>query len=495
METDSGTTLAAALRQLGPFAVTTLAAWVTVLIGTTVDWTQYAISVLLLTAAWAYGITAAVRGRMLAGTVIGSLGYLAALGLARNAVGGSVASISIISLLPVIQTSLYVRERLSLWIVLAGVAAFYLAPLVFIGPPHYPASGYRGALLAVAVSSIVGLVTHELVADIRRRASDARRRERILARVSETVQQLYHSTDPRRDACRALQEVSEALVVGLYEPDPLTGVLLMTATTGTADEIASGSPARWGSAVHDAFSSKRRRLICDDAESHVGNVELWRADGAPQSLLYQPLLTSDDVVGVLFVGWAARVDASESRVVVASLLAHEIAAVIDRADVIDQLTDEALTDALTGLPNRRAWDVQLAHALKSGPEPVAVAMLDIDLFKQFNDSYGHPAGDRLLREAAAAWKSEARSGDFLARLGGEEFALLLMGKDADAVLALVERLRARMPANQTCSAGIALRRDGDTPDELLARADGALYQAKASGRDRAVFPDSHDASA
>ena len=250
---------------------------------------------------------------MLSGTVLGSLGFLAALGLARNSVGGSIAAISIISLLPVFQTALYVRDRLGLWIVLGGVAAFYLAPLVFIGPPDYPASGYRGALLAVAVSSIVGLVTHRLVADIRHRASDARRRERILVRVNETVQQLFQSTDPRHDACRAVHEVSEALSVGLYEPDPLTGALLLTATTGTPDAIAAGAPARWGSAVHDAFSSKRQRLICDDVEAYVGNVELWRAEGAPHSLLYQPLLTGDGVVGVLFVGWADTRRSQTSR--------------------------------------------------------------------------------------------------------------------------------------------------------------------------------------
>jgi diguanylate cyclase (GGDEF)-like protein len=116
-------------------------------------------------------------------------------------------------------------------------------------------------------------------------------------------------------------------------------------------------------------------------------------------------------------------------------------------------------------------------------------MLDIDRFKQFNDSYGHPAGDRLLRETAAAWRAEIRAGDFLARIGGEEFALLLTGRDTPSVTALVERLRQSMPAQQTVSAGIALRNDGETPEQLLSRADQALYEAKSSGRDRAMFAD------
>ena len=488
MRANNGARYAAALRQLGPFAVTALAAWVTVLIGTSVNWTEYAASVALLAISWTYGVVAGVRGHMLTGTVLGSLGFLAALALARNSVGGTIAAISIISLLPVVQTALYVRDRLGLWIVLGGVAAFYLAPLVFIGSPDYPPSGYRGALLAIAVSSIVGLVTHRLVADIRHRASDARRRERILVRVSETVQQLYRSSDPRHDTCRAVMEVSEALAVGLYEPDS-SGVLLLTTTTGAPDSIAAGTPARSGSAAYDAFLSRQQLLIREDVEAHVANPDIWRIGGAPQSVLYQPLLRGDQAVGVLVVGWSGPAQVTEPRVVVASLLAHEIAAVIERADVLEQLTDEALTDPLTGIPNRRAWDAHVAQAMKTGRELVAVAMLDIDHFKQFNDSYGHPAGDRLLREAAAAWKSETRAGDFLARYGGEEFALLLTGKDTGAVRALVERLRARMPANQTCSAGIALMVDGDTPEQLLVRADRALYEAKEAGRDRTVFTD------
>ena len=184
---------------------------------------------------------------MRSGTVIGSLGFLAALALARNAVGGSTAGITIVSLLPVFQTALYVRDRRALWIVLAGVLGFYLAPLVIVGPPEYPNSGYRSALLAVAVSSIVGLVTHGLVADIRRRAREARRRERMLVRINETVQGLSDSPNPRRDACDAVKEISEAIVAGLYEPESGSQTLRLSATdSGDASGQNARSPSKRG---------------------------------------------------------------------------------------------------------------------------------------------------------------------------------------------------------------------------------------------------------
>jgi diguanylate cyclase (GGDEF)-like protein len=461
-------------------------AWVAVLIGARTDWTQYGVSVGLLALSCSYGVWAGLRGQMRSGTVIGSLGFLAALAIVRNAVGGSTAGISMVSLLPVFQTALYVRDRRVLWIVLAAVLGFYLAPLVIVGPPQYPNSDYRSALLAVAVSSIVGLVTHGLVADIRRRAREARHSERMLVRINETVQGLSESPNPRRDACSAVKEISEAIVAGLFEPEPGSQTLRLSATT--AETEAARTPAAAQSAVHEAFRSHQPILITEDTESHVGDVELGRASGAPASVLYQPLLKGDVPVGVLFVGWSDSAQRDGPRVVAASLLAHEIASVIDRADMIGQLTDEALTDPLTGLPNRRAWDAELDRAMQ-GRVPVAVAMLDIDRFKRFNDTHGHPAGDRLLREAASRWRSEMRAGDSLARLGGEEFALLVTGADVTTIGPIVERLCARMPAQQTCSAGIALRSVGDTPEQLLARADAALYEAKTGGRNRVIFTD------
>ena len=170
------------------------------------------------------------------------------------------------------------------------------------------------------------------------------------------------------------------------------------------------------------------------------------------------------------------------------LLAAEAAFVIERADLLGQLTEIAMTDALTGLPNRRAWDARVATAIRDA-EPVCVAILDLDRFKAYNDDHGHQAGDRLLKEAAAAWRAELRPTDTLARYGGEEFGVLLHGHDLLAAHHVVDRLRAATPRGQSCSAGVARREDGEAATALLRRADRALYEAKRAGRDRSLIAD------
>jgi diguanylate cyclase (GGDEF)-like protein len=153
------------------------------------------------------------------------------------------------------------------------------------------------------------------------------------------------------------------------------------------------------------------------------------------------------------------------------------------------LDELARVDPLTGIPNRRTWDVQLEHALarasRSGV-PVHVAMLDLDHFKRYNDTFGHQAGDRVLKEAVAAWRAELRGGDVLARYGGEEFGVLLEGLDTAGAIAVLDRVREATPLDQTVSIGLA-RWDGTgAADDLLAEADRALYLAKEAGRDRVV---------
>jgi len=118
-----------------------------------------------------------------------------------------------------------------------------------------------------------------------------------------------------------------------------------------------------------------------------------------------------------------------------------------------------------------------------------VAMLDFDHLKRFNDTHGHQVGDRLLAEATAAWQRHLRDADLLARVGGEEFIVVLPECDTQLAVQIVDRLRAATPFGQTCSAGVARWDGSESVEDLIGRADAALYQAKEQERDRTVVPE------
>lgn len=143
------------------------------------------------------------------------------------------------------------------------------------------------------------------------------------------------------------------------------------------------------------------------------------------------------------------------------------------------------TDPLTGLHNRRAGERALEGALvrsRQAPSPTAcVALLDLDGFKAFNDRHGHLAGDDVLVEVARRWRGQLGRGDRLARTGGDEFLLVLGGGDLRAAEATVRAITARTPPGVSVSAGLARCRPDDSPATVLARADAALYRAKAGG--------------
>ncbi len=156
---------------------------------------------------------------------------------------------------------------------------------------------------------------------------------------------------------------------------------------------------------------------------------------------------------------------------------------------MEVLDDQAHRDGLTALPNRRAWDELIEHeinlARRSG-HPLSVAVMDLDRFKLYNDEFGHLAGDDLLRDAAAAWSHALRSPDVLARWGGEEFVVALPNTEMDEALRAIERLQKATPGEQTFSAGVAVLTATDTADTVVAAADAAMYQAKASGRNQVL---------
>jgi diguanylate cyclase (GGDEF)-like protein len=152
--------------------------------------------------------------------------------------------------------------------------------------------------------------------------------------------------------------------------------------------------------------------------------------------------------------------------------------------LVSQLADLARTDELTGLPNRRAWQELLEHELtvyrRTGTR-FAIAILDLDQFKSYNDTHGHLAADRLLRRTAAAWRSALRETDVLARWGGDEFVLMLPACDRSSSLGVIDRLLAACP-DVAFSAGLAEASPASTPESMLAAADAALYATKRAGR-------------
>jgi len=179
---------------------------------------------------------------------------------------------------------------------------------------------------------------------------------------------------------------------------------------------------------------------------------------------------------------------------VLELLAAAASAHVRRIDEVQALRDAACTDHLTGLRNRRAFDDALGGALarldRGVATPVGLVLLDVDDLKAVNDNHGHVAGDRVLRRVAGLLRDAARRGDVAARIGGDEFALVLPGGDEDGAVALVERLRdslADAGLAVTASFGIAVTdRAGTAPTELVQAADCALYAAKHAGKDRVV---------
>jgi diguanylate cyclase (GGDEF)-like protein len=203
-----------------------------------------------------------------------------------------------------------------------------------------------------------------------------------------------------------------------------------------------------------------------------------------KSLVMVPIRRVDPL-GAIGIYWAEQHRPTEREIVLAQALADSTAVAMEHVRVLGELKETAAlaeTDSLTGLPNRRAWDEVLASAIGSGLRQLCVALIDIDHFKTYNDSEGHQAGDKLLQDAAAAWRQVVRSGDIVARCGGDEFAVLMPECNADKARGIADRLCGALGDGRTASIGVAQWDGLEDAERLIARADGALYDAKQSGR-------------
>jgi diguanylate cyclase (GGDEF)-like protein len=407
--------------------------------------------------------------------------------LLREAQGGAQSGYAALLVLPVVWVA-FVGSRRNVLVVVGAQAVTLATPIIVVGAPTYPSTGWRGVFLLTLVSAIVGLVVEHGVRTTRRHGDNEAQRARMLDRLVQTHTAIAMSDLGFEDVLETV--VGEALtltgadaaVVEIPDGDDL----VYRAVAGTAVAFSGMRIPAAGSASGHCIATLEPLVAPDTETDDRVDREACRRVGA-RSMVVVPLLHGGRAAGVLKV-YSAEADAvgvNEARVL--GLLGNVIGTGLARAELFATMSKHASTDALTGLANRRNWDDQLARAVAHAErthETLSVALCDVDGLKQLNDREGHAAGDELLRSIARHWRAEARAADLIARIGGDEFAILLPGADEVAAQDVVERLIGALPPGTSVSFGIAewdLREDGT---ELMARADLRMYDAKRRGTPR-----------
>jgi diguanylate cyclase (GGDEF)-like protein/PAS domain S-box-containing protein len=235
------------------------------------------------------------------------------------------------------------------------------------------------------------------------------------------------------------------------------------------------------------------------------------AAGIRNTYLCLPIVAQGEALGVLhFQATDAAPELDESELSFKTTFAGQIGLSIANIRLREALRTQSVRDALTGLYNRRFLEETLEREIRRAArsdQSLGILMLDLDHFKSFNDTYGHEAGDAVLRETGACLVKNIRAEDFVCRFGGEEFVVILPTAAVEAARARAERLRSKIKELTvlhqgkslgmiTVSVGVAaFPVYGGSPKELLASADAALYRAKREGRDRVVIAEPPSAAA
>jgi diguanylate cyclase (GGDEF)-like protein len=279
--------------------------------------------------------------------------------------------------------------------------------------------------------------------------------------------------------------------------DPSTRVLTLRAERGYANDLL-GLTVEPGRGITGRCAQLGQAVIVDDLSLDPDYIP-----GVPgaQSELAVPMVADGTVFGVLNCESRSLRAYNQEHARTLSVIAHQAAVVLRAAQLHEEANHLAITDSLTGLHNRRHFVSQLEDHLRRTRrygETLAVVFLDLDQFKGLNDRSGHRAGDRALRRVGLVIAEWVRDSDVAARIGGDEFAALLLKADRAQASQVVDRLRAAVEGlglmgdgsehPVTLSAGIALfPEDGDDAEALLERADTALYEAKRRGGNRVLI--------
>jgi len=323
-------------------------------------------------------------------------------------------------------------------------------------------------------------------------------RATMLAKMGELLQ-----------SCTSREEVFAAALGFAPKIFPVVpgAMALLDPSRSVAEVIGSWSDCQLPAAVFDPTACWALRtghthlVLADDSTARCAH-----AAGVKNTYLCTPILAQGETLGIVHFQATDQVpelDASELSF--KTTFAGQVGLSIANIKLREALRTQSIKDALTGLYNRRYLEEMLEREVRRAArseQSLGIIMIDLDHFKSFNDTYGHDAGDTVLRETGAFLTKNIRTEDFVCRFGGEEFVIILPTADLAASRGRAERLRSRMREQTmmhqgkslgmvTISLGVAeFPQHGMSPKELMASADAALYEAKRGGRDRVVVASS-----
>jgi diguanylate cyclase (GGDEF)-like protein len=315
---------------------------------------------------------------------------------------------------------------------------------------------------------------------------------------------LLNETNDLLQACLTVEEAHKVIaqVVPRLFPHASGGVFAIA-----SDRTLVASIAAWGTAfssqkvfaLDECFALRRGQMYL--AENTRCGLCQHLLSSLPVEYICVPMMAQGEVLGLLYLSYLEKGKLTSAKQRLAVKVAANLALALANLKLREILQNQSVRDPLTDLFNRRYLEATLEREVRRGEReqrPVGIIMLDVDRFKQVNDTFGHPTGDTLLRELGKFLKEQIRAGDIACRYGGEEFMLILPAAPLEAVQQRAECIREAVKWLQlkhqhqlldpiTLSLGVAaFPYHGSTTQELIQAADAALYRAKTEGRDRVV---------
>ncbi len=324
--------------------------------------------------------------------------------------------------------------------------------------------------------------------------AEAARQDSELEILFEVSRMIQTTLDREEALSKLLDLIKQAIPyesATLFLWDRTRGTLVPTVRRGSFVDLIGGVRFDYGSGFSGWVAKHKKPVLL--AELHRGR----RPDNSEVgSFMSVPLVVQGELVGVLNVSHPKPRAFTEDHLRLLTLIAGQAAATLQRILLYEEMRRLATTDDLTTVYNRRHFLERLQNEIDRARRyglVFSVMFLDIDNFKDLNDSYGHQVGDRVLAELGSILKHWARSSDIVARYGGEEFVVLLPMTEKPKALIAAERLRSKIQHHTfyrrkklTVSVGVAsFPEDGEEVDLLLGHVDEALYMAKKTGRNRA----------